>query len=464
MELSFKNKKILLGVTGSIAAYKSAFLARELIRYEAEVRVIMTPSATQFITPLTFANLTKHPVAVEMFDEKAQQGGAWHIHLANWCDSMLIAPITASTLGKLANGICDSALVTVATALPRNKKLLLSPAMDSEMWLHPATQRNIEILKSYGCIIIPPAEGELSSGLTGPGRFPETDFILSELNKAIVNKNSSNEIDVEIETKKKDADDIQINTLQDAVEKDEWNSDFELSKLKDEIAGKEMNYLRGKKVLISAGPTHENIDDVRYISNHSSGKMGFALAQVAKDLGGEVTLVAGPVDLSTPKGVIRFNVKTAAQMHEAIISQFNEADIIIMAAAVADFTPKDSFYGKIKKHTQIGSLNLELIPTKDILMELGNKKRKDQILVGFALESESELEYGWQKLERKNADMIVVNSANKPQSGFGGDDNTITILTKSDEPKPFPPMPKTECAIAIYNSIRKIIDANIINS
>jgi phosphopantothenoylcysteine decarboxylase / phosphopantothenate---cysteine ligase len=463
MKEELKDRKILLGVTGSIAAYKSAYLARELVKKGAEVRVIMTPSAAQFITPLTFANLTKNPVAVEMFDETAQRGGAWHIHLANWCDVMLIAPITCSTLGKLANGICDTALVTVATALPRNKHLILAPAMDTEMWLHPATQRNIEILRSYHADIIPPAEGELSSGLTGPGRFPETDEITKTIESILAgsaeNKaQDDNTIEVIVEKKKPKEEDIQINTINDAVDKDEWSADLELSKLKDEVSGKEKSFLRGKKILITAGPTHEKIDDVRFIGNHSSGKMGFALAETAFDLGGEVTLIAGPVNLQTPEGAIRLNVKTAAEMHEAVISQYEDSDIIIMAAAVADFTAEDAVSGKIKKDSQENGLMLKLKPTIDILSELGRKKKNKQILIGFALESENELNYGRQKLEKKNCDMIVVNSAIKPRSGFGGDDNTITIITKDGKEQTFPPMPKSECAIAIFNAVRTIMD------
>jgi len=463
MKETLKDKKILLGVTGSIACYKAAYLAREMMKLGAEVRVIMTSSATHFVSPLTFSNLTKNPVAIEMFDDTSQKGGAWHIHLANWCDLMLIAPITASTLGKLANGICDNALVTVATALPGNKKLVLAPAMDTEMWLHPATQRNVDILISYDAKIIQPTEGELSSGLTGPGRFPETNDIIKYLEnifseKVAANKKEDNTIEVEVTKKKPKEEDILINTVEDAVEKDIWSADLELTKLKDEISGKEMKFLRGKKILVTAGPTHEKIDDVRYISNHSSGKMGFALAEEAIRLGGEITLIAGPVDLPTPEGSIRLNVKTAAEMHEAVMSQYREADIIIMAAAVADFTLERSHSGKIKKDTQHEGMTLKLIPTIDILSELGRQKSNKQIIVGFALESENELEYGRQKLEKKNCDMIVVNSANKPQSGFGGDNNTITIVTKDEKEQSFPPMPKTECAIAIYNAIRTIME------
>jgi len=463
MNNKLKNRKILLGVTGSIAAYKSAYLARELMKTGAEVRVVMTSSATQFISSLTFANLTKYPVAVEMFDDSAQQGGAWHIHLANWCDIMLIAPITASTLGKLANGICDNALVTVATALPRSKKLVVAPAMDSEMWLHPSTQRNIDILKSYGCNIIPPADGELSSGLTGPGRFPEIVDIISYIHDSLSdnfddNVLNDNSIEVEVIKKKPKEEDILINTIEDAVDKDEWSANLELSKLKDEINDIDKNFLRGKKILITAGPTYEKIDDVRYISNHSSGKMGFALAEEAIKIGGEVTLIAGPVSLETPEGVIRINVKTASEMHQAVLSQYKEANIIIMAAAVADFTLEKPHSGKIKKDAQEQGMTLNLVPSVDILSELGKNKNEKQVLIGFALESENEMEYGRLKLEKKNCDMMVINSANKPKSGFGGDDNTITIITRSGQEKPYPPMPKTECATAIYNAVRTILE------
>lgn len=453
MKNTLKNKFIVLGVTGSIAAYKSALLARELVKLGAEVHVIMTKSATEFITPLTLANLTRNKVIIDMFDEESQTSGAWHIELAHKADVMLIAPCSATTIAKLANGICDNPLITVATALPRNIPLIISPAMDSTMWLHPSTQRNIEQFKKDGGFVIPPEEGELSSGLVGPGRFPDMNTIIEALESVL-----SGWIPSEKEVKKPDAakfKDKPLETLQETVDKVQFNADLELTKLKKKMSGIDFKKLQGKKVLITAGPTHEKIDDVRYITNYSSGKMGFALAQAAEYCGAHVTLITGPVHLETPENVKRINVLTADEMFDHAINEFEKADVAILSAAVSDYKPLNKQDGKMKKSKTGLQFNLELESTRDILATLGKMKKGGQILVGFALEAENELQYGKEKLAAKNCDMIVINSANMPQSGFGGDDNTITIVQKNKEPESYPPMSKKSCAEVI---IKKIVD------
>ena len=495
-----KNKKIVLGVTGSIAAYKSPLLVRELVKAGAAVNVVMTASSTQFVTPLVMENLSKNPVAIEMFQESIQSGGAWHIQLAHWCDLMAVIPCSATTLAKMANGICDSALVTVATALPQEVPLVIAPAMDSTMWLNPATQRNVNTLKHDGAIIIPPAEGELASGLTGPGRLPEIDVLMKFIWDALqfntsVKKDvhsSHKNIDIQshgadkeipIEEEKPDNDGIEIivekkkdkqkpyeealkealekpiQSLEDALDKDKWNAEFEFSQMKDKEEGiePETNKLSGKKILITAGPTVEKIDDVRYISNHSSGKMGYALALAAKEAGADVTLVSGPVNISSPDGIKTVNVESAKEMYDSVMKEFPEIDIAILSAAVSDYTPKEVYDGKLKKMDVGKNMNIELESTIDILATLGSAKKENQKVIGFALESANEIENGWKKLKAKNADMIVVNSANKPQSGFGGDENTITILTRDGKEQAYPPMSKLLCAGAILKKIAGIL-------
>lgn len=489
-----KNKKIVLGVTGSIAAYKSPLLVRELVKEGAAVNVVMTPSATNFATPLALENLSKNPVAVGMFDESVQAGGAWHIQLAHWCDLMIIAPCSATTLGKLAHGICDSALVAVATALPGDIPFIVSPAMDSTMWLNPATQRNAMTLENDGAIIIPPEEGELASGITGPGRMPEIDEIMKyisdsfdvetspddpeieittenkkkDINKAEEKTGDDNTIEVIFEKKKetkktyeqalREALDTPAYSLEDAVAKQKWDAELEFTKMKNEKDGAvpQTDIFKGKKVLITAGPTYEKIDDVRFIGNYSSGKMGYSLAGVASELGADVTLVSGPVNIKAPKGINVKNVESAEEMYDAVISEFDKSDYAILSAAVADYSPKNRVEGKIKKMDTGNNMSIELKSTKDILASLGKIKNEKQKLIGFALESSNEIENGWKKLQAKNCDMIVVNSANKPQSGFKGDDNTIMMLTTDGKQKNFGPAPKYFCARAIFDRLAEI--------
>lgn len=477
-----KGKKILVGVTGSIAAYKSPLLVRELIKAGAEVKVIMTPSATQFVTPLILSNLSKNPVVVDMFDRFLSDQGAWHILLAHWCDLMIISPCSASTIAKLAHGLCDTALVTVAVALQEGIPLLVAPAMDSTMWYHPTTQRNIKIIADDGVKIIPPEDGELASGLYGAGRLPDFDILLSEICDTLTinlsanltpgNYKHGNSIGESITVSDADTNspenqekeyeqhlyeglEIPLNTLEDAVEKDAWATELDMTLLKAKIDSNSDNkdLLKGKKILVTAGPTYEKIDDVRFIGNYSSGKMGFAVAETAKLMGAQVTLVSGPVALNTPNGVFRINVETAKQMREAVIKEFSEADIIVMAAAVADFTPVNTFHGKIKKTEVSDNMQLELTKTNDILKELGTIKSSNQKLVGFALESANEVEYGRKKLIEKKCDMIVVNSAAKPDSGFGGDNNTITIITANGNEESYSTMSKELCSQIILQKI-----------
>ncbi|MCX7736410.1 MAG: bifunctional phosphopantothenoylcysteine decarboxylase/phosphopantothenate synthase [Candidatus Kapabacteria bacterium] len=474
-----KNKRIIVGITGSIAAYKIPYLVRELVKNEAIVNVVLTPSAKNFVTEITLANLSRNPVICEMFDLNAQKGGAWHIHLAHEADLMIIAPCSASTLSKLASGLCDNSLTTIATALPLNVPLLVAPAMDSTMFESPATQRNINILKSDGVIIIPPEEGELSSGLVGIGRLPEPDILLEKIidvlekwnytDKKTFNEQklekatteTPNEKDKNYEQRLKEALEKNIPSLADSVEKDKWSAELEFTNLKRKLSG-DKNYmsLAGKKVLISAGPTIEKIDDVRYISNFSSGKMGYALAEVAKDLGAEVLLVSGPVNITAPENVNLIKVTSAQEMFETILSNFSNYDIIIMSAAVADYTPAEKTEGKIKKKATGDKLILELKSTNDILAEIGKNKTNSQFLVGFALESENEIQNGWIKMKEKNCDMMVVNSANVPDSGFGSDDNTITVLRKDGKEISYQKLPKKICSLEIFKNILELTGNN----
>ncbi len=527
---------ILIGISGSIAAYKSTHLVREILKSaEAggnhEVRVVMTPSATKFIPALTLQNLTKYAVAVEMFEEGVQSGGSWHIHLARWCDVMMIAPCSATTLGKLAQGICDTALTTVALALPPEKPLLIAPAMDTEMWIHPATQRNCTILRTDGAYIIPPASGKLASGFVGAGRLPETDVLLDALFAALnaprfgrfntqghspqamsnehraanseqysaapstPQQSPSEAFDTYNKrfdsyaakldptapgntqtsaTQASTQDPIQaalgktVVNLQEGAEAIQFDAELELTKLKREKHGETSTPqssvdvgavpfpFAGKTVLITAGPTYEKIDDVRFIGNYSSGKMGFALAEEAANYGAKVTLVAGPVGLDTPKNVQRVNVESAREMFDEVMKRRAESDVIVLAAAVADFTPLEKHDGKIKKEDTGETMTLRLTKTPDILAAVGAVKGDRQVVVGFALEAHNHVENARKKLTAKRADLIVLNALGKPQSGFDTDENTITILTPSTEPKDFAPMPKRECARVILRTAAEI--------
>lgn len=463
--------RILLGISGSIAAYKSAQLARDLQRAGAEVRVVMTPSATKFIPALTLENLTRHSVAVSMFDEHVQNNGSWHIHLARWCDAMLIAPCSAATLGRIANGICDTALATVALALPPGTPLLLAPAMDTEMWIHPATRRNVELVTSYGIRVISPASGELASGFSGEGRLPDlpvlVEAVLSTIRTTTMQQDEQHKPEQTQQPETQPAppeptaeEKIQATveqpdvSLQEGVDERKFDVEIEFEAIK---ANRQLHTWRGKKFVITAGPTYEKIDDVRFIGNYSSGKMGFALAEEAAKLGATVTLIAGPVSLTTPAGIHRINVESAIEMQKTVDKLTDSTDVFILAAAVADYMPVQKHDGKLKKSDTGETMTLELTQTPDILASLGERKKADQLLIGFALETQNAEEYGRQKMEKKNCDMIVINVANQPDSGFGGDNNTISILTRDGSLRSFPPMSKHECAREILGVAERFL-------
>lgn len=387
-------KHIVLGITGSIAAYKACSLIRLFIKAGAEVQVVITPAGKEFITPITLSALTSKPVISEFF---AQRDGSWHSHVDQglWADAMVIAPATASTLGKMAHGIADNMLIT--TYLSMKAPVFVAPAMDLDMFRHEATQQNLATLRSYGNHIIEATEGELASHLVGKGRMEEPENIFHVLENFFAE-------------------------------------------------AKRPLPLAGKRILITAGPTHEKIDAVRFIGNYSSGKMGFALAEVCAQQGAEVELIAGPVALTTQhERIHRHNVVSAAEMHEATTRLFPKADAAILCAAVADFTPAQTAETKIKREGS-GGLHLDLVPTQDIAACLGQMKRKDQCLVGFALETNNEREHALGKLQRKNLDFIVLNSLRDAGAGFAHDTNKITILTTEGEEKPFPLKSKLEVA------------------
>lgn len=386
---SLKDKNIVLGVCGSIAAYKTASLVRLLVKAGAHVQVLMTKEATEFITPLTLSTLSKNPVLVEYYDKST---GIWnnHVQLGLQADFMLIAPASANTIAKLANGFCDNVLT--ATYLSAKCPIYIAPAMDLDMWRHPATRQNINRLTSYGNIIIPPGDGELASGLVGEGRLAEPEEII----------------------------------------------DFLRSHLSQGTP------LIGKKALVTAGPTYEAIDPVRFIGNHSSGKMGYALAERLQQLGAEVTLISGPTALPSPKNTTRIDVQTAQQMLETCKHYASSADIIVMSAAVADYTPVDVAPQKIKKRAE--DFSIQLKKTTDILAFLGSTKAAHQTLIGFALETENELENAKGKLDRKNLDFIVLNSMQDKGAGFGTDTNKVSIISKNGDIKDFTLKSKVEVA------------------
>ncbi|MBI5857521.1 MAG: bifunctional phosphopantothenoylcysteine decarboxylase/phosphopantothenate--cysteine ligase CoaBC [Sphingobacteriales bacterium] len=393
-----KGKKILLGITGSIAAYKAAYLVRYLVKEGAEVKVIMTASAKDFVSPLTLSTLSRNPVLTELFDEQSWSN---HVMLGRWADVMLIAPLSCNTLAKMANGICDNLLLAVY--LSATCPVAIAPAMDEDMWHHPATKENLAKLSSFGNEIIPVERGELASGLFGEGRMAEPETIIGFLK----------------------------------------NNFFLTSPLK------------GKKAMVTAGPTYEPIDPVRYIGNHSSGKMGIAIAKELQRRGAAVSLVMGPSPVNVlSNGIEVTRVTTAEEMFTACNRLFASADIAVMAAAVADYTALEKAKEKIKKKDD--KLTLELVRTKDILKSLGEKKKKEQVLVGFALETNNERENAMEKLKSKNADLIVLNSVKDEGAGFGHDTNKITIFGKGGSEFQFPLKSKNEVARDIVDTIIKL--------
>jgi phosphopantothenoylcysteine decarboxylase / phosphopantothenate---cysteine ligase len=393
-------KKILLCVTGGIAVYKAAALTSKLTQAGASVKVLLSEAAEKFVTPLTFQALSKHEVYTDTFDEKHPNVVA-HIDLADWADLVLVAPATANTIGKLANGIADNMITT--TLLATQAHVWIAPAMNVHMYDHPAVKKNIKTLAEYGYKFIEPSEGYLACGYVGKGRLEEPEKIVS----------------------------ILVEFFQD-----------------------KMKTLSGKKLLITAGPTREKIDPVRFISNHSTGKMGYAIAEVAAIAGAEVLLVSGPVSLCAPKGVHVISVESAQEMYEAVLEHFDEVDVVIKTAAVADYRPKVSHDLKMKKKP--GDQILELARTKDILMELGERKNK-QILIGFAAETNQVEDYAKEKLRKKNADMIVANNVQTAGAGFGTDTNIVTIFKRDGTSIELPKMSKHMVAQHLLKEISTLL-------
>mgnify|MGYP005837455999 CR=1 FL=1 len=440
-----KNKKILLGVTGSIAAFKSPLIVRELTKMGAEVKVVMTPSACQFVTPITLSSVSKNQVVIEMFDLSSQKEGAWHIHLAHWCDLAIIAPCSATTLGKLANGIADNALVAVFMAIPQNIPILLAPAMDTTMFEFPSTQKNIQTLQEWGLGIIPPDTGELASGLCGLGRLAEIPKIIEEIASKFTN----------LTNERPEILDKSLEPIEDSIYKDKFQAELDLIQLKQNIREKQLyDYYHNKKIIVTAGPTIERIDPVRYITNSSSGKMGYAIAEELAKYSKNVTLVSGPVNLPKPDNIKTIYVESADDMHNAVKDIFASCDILIMAAAIADFAPKHRHEKKIKNSSELAQL--ELIPNVDILKKLGDAKAQNQILVGFALETHDEIENAKKKIIEKNLDWIILNKLSDSNQIFGNDENEIIMIDKTFEIAKFEKSKKTDLAKRIVETIAKI--------
>lgn len=405
-----KGKKIVLGITGSIAAYKSCLIIRGLIKRGAEVQVVITPAGKEFITPITLSALTHKPVVSEFF---SQRDGTWnsHVDLGLWADAMLIAPCTASTMGKMANGIADNMLIT--TYLSMKAPVFIAPAMDLDMYKHPSTQANMAKLKEYGNLIVEPATGFLASGLEGKGRMEEPEVIVDYLDKY-----------------------------------------FDLGEGTANQSASQQQDLTGKKILVTAGPTYEKIDPVRFIGNYSSGKMGFALAEECYRRGAEVTLIAGPVSLTCSNGIHRIDVESCEEMYQAAVQAFTgKMDAAILCAAVADFRPASVADKKIKREKD--DLELRLVPTHDIAAALGKAKMEDQRIVAFALETNDEEMNAEKKRKKKNADFIVLNSTRNPGTTFGTDENKITIISENGK-KEYEKKPKTEVAHDIIDELASL--------
>ena len=422
-----KGKKIVLGITGSIAAYKSCLIIRELVKRGAEVQVVITPAGKEFITPITLSALTQKPVISEFF---SQRDGTWHSHvkLGLWADAMLIAPCTASTLGKMANGIADNMLIT--TYLSMKAPVFIAPAMDLDMYAHPTTQQNMERLRSFGNHIIEPQSGFLASGLEGKGRMEEPEKIVEILNEELRMKNEEG-------LARRPEGESQFATAIPSPTKTPEGND---------------SSLKAKKILITAGPTYEKIDPVRFIGNYSSGKMGFALADECARRGAEVTLIAGPVNTQlsplTSHIIQRIDVESCLQMHDAAIKAFPDADAAILCAAVADFRPAEVAKEKIKRVGE--NLDIHLVPNPDIAAELGKMKKEGQLLVGFALETNDEQQNAEKKLQKKNLDFIVLNSLRNEGTCFRSDENQIAIIS-SDGRRDYDKKPKNEVATDIID-------------
>lgn len=411
-----KGKKIVLGITGSIAAYKACLIIRQLIKKGAEVQVVITPAGKEFITPVTLSALTRKPVISEFF---SQRDGTWHSHvdLGLWADAMLIAPCTAATIGKMAQGVADNMLIT--TYLSMKAPVFVAPAMDLDMYRHPATQRNMRTLESYGNTIIEPASGFLASGLEGKGRMEEPETIVARL-------------------------DAFFDQQQEASHPDD-----------NDNSGKG-SPLCGKRIMVTAGPTYEKIDPVRFIGNYSSGKMGFALAEELAERGARVTLVAGPVAMTCSNPTVeRIDVESCHQMHAAATELWPRQDAAVLCAAVADFKPETQAPSKIKRKGD--SLTLTLKPTEDIAAALGATKQQGQKLVGFALETDNEEINAKGKLEKKNLDFIVMNSTRNEGTTFGTDDNKIAVISRSGR-KDYDKKPKRDVARDIVDEMERLFE------
>ncbi len=398
--MKLKGKKIILGITGSIAAYKSILLVRLLVKEGADVKIVITPAAKDFVSPLVLSTLSKNKVLVDLFDENSW---ANHVELGRWADLMLIAPLSCNTLAKLANGLCDNLLAAVylSAACP----VMVAPAMDEDMWKHTSTRNNIDKIKSFGNIVIPVETGELASGLTGEGRMAEPEIVIEKIERFFLSRN-----------------------------------DF-----------------AGSKVLITAGPTYESIDPVRFIGNHSSGKMGIALAEELSVRGADVVLVLGPSNQTINCRLSKLiRVKSADEMYNVCMDEFSSCTIAIMSAAVADYTPVEVAEQKLKKTE--ASLQIELKRTKDILGSLGAVKKTKQWVVGFALETNNETKYAIGKMKAKNADMIVLNSLNDEGAGFGGNTNKINIFDKKGNEYSFSLKSKAEVATDIIETLKKVMN------
>ena len=402
--MDLAGKRIILGVTGSIAAYKAVYLLRLLTREEADVQVILTPAAREFVGPVTFSALSGHPVLSDFF---SSEGGDWnsHVEMGLSADLMLIAPVTATTLGKMAHGVADNLLIT--TFLSARCPVLVAPAMDMDMYKHPSTQRNLDLLREFGVQVIEPGKGELASGLEGPGRMEEPEAIVEVIR--------------------------QMNTVP--------------SKKK----------LLNKRVLVTAGPTHENIDPVRFIGNRSSGKMGFAIAEAFAAEGAKVHLVTGPVSLEVrSSGIEVSRVTSAADMFARCEEVIDQVDIAVFNAAVSDFTPIRASEVKVKRGS--GEWILQLKPTRDIAAEMGRRKRAGQIMVGFALETEHELEHARQKLEKKNMDLVVLNSMRDSGAGFETDTNRVTVVDRLGNVERYELKPKAQVASDLVQRVIKMVE------
>lgn len=439
-------KHIVLGITGSIAAYKSCLIIRALVKRGAEVQVVITPAGKEFITPITLSALSRHPVISDFF---SQRDGTWHSHvdLGHWADAMLIAPCTASSLGKMAHGVADNMLVT--TYLSMKAPVFIAPAMDLDMYQHPSTQANINTLKGYGNRFVEPTSGFLASGLEGKGRMQEPDLIVEELERFFADSLK--------ETTLEGAQDQEEMTQKDTLDQEETTQKGaqDQEKMTQEAAQKEkMLPLAGKHILITAGPTYERIDPVRFIGNFSSGKMGFSIAEECRRRGAEVTLVAGPTALQCDAAIRRVNVESAQEMYEACLPVFDTADAAILSAAVADFTPEQKAESKIKREAD--DLVLRLRPTHDIAKTLGQRKRPGQRLVCFALETNDEEANARGKLERKNADFVVLNSTRIPGTTFNADDNQIAVVTREGV-RSYPKKSKQEVASDIIDVLQGLL-------